>query len=209
MERKEFFDPDQLKLLLDRESKINLQSVSSWPEYQAWNNMLYSVASPKHGNYEMYKKQGITVAKEWMHVQNFLADMGRRPKGFILGRIDCTKNFSADNCAWMTRGQNKRNLDEAKEKFARMEYDQKVEAQKVVEETKPKPIFVPEELAIRYMGKLDYLLDLASLYADEEKSIQKKLAATNALICRVNEMIKDTDKNMTVDNKMFDFLENI
>lgn len=209
MERKDFFSSDQLKVLMGRESKMNVKSISSWPEYQAWNNMIYSTTNAKDARYEMYKSQGITVSKEWMHVEQFLTDMGRRPKNFVLGRIDCTKGFSAENCAWMTRGQNRKNIDEARMKNERLSYEINIEEEKMIEETKPKPIFVPEELAMKYIGKLDYLLDLAALYAEEEKSIQKKLEALNALICRVNELIKETDKRMNVDVKMFDFLENI
>ncbi len=182
---------------------------SSWPEYQAWNNMVNSTTCDKDSRYEIYKDHGITVCERWKNAENFLKDMGRRPKGFVLGRFDGTKGFSPENCAWMTRSQNIINLKIATEKFERIKYDKEVERKNQERTVKPAKVYVPDDLAHRYLGKLDYLLDLSVLYTEEEKSIKQKIVALDALISKVNELLKTQDRALGDSSKMFDFLQNI
>ncbi len=182
---------------------------SSWPEYQAWNNMVYSTTCAKDERFALYKEQGITVCEHWNNPENFLMDMGRRPKGLVLGRFDASLGFSPKNCAWMTRSQNMANLKIAKDKFERIKYDKEVERKKQEELVKPAKIYVPDDLAHRYLGKLDYLLDLSALYAEEEKSTKQKIVALDALICKVNELRKTQDKELSDTGTMFDFLQNV
>jgi len=185
------------------------KATSAWPEYQAWNNMVYSTTSSKDERFELYRELGITVCERWQNPENFLKDMGRRPKGFVLGRIDCTKGFAPENCAWMTRSQNRTNLKVSNEKLERLKYDKEVELKKQEEAAKPPKVYVPDDLAHRYLGKLDYLLDLSVLYTEEEKSIKNKIVALDALICKVNELLKTQDKTLGDTSKMFDFLQNV
>lgn len=50
--------------------------------------------------YRHYGARGITVDPRWENFQNFLADMGERPEGMTLDRIDPDKGYSLDNCRW-------------------------------------------------------------------------------------------------------------
>ena len=62
------------------------------PEYGAWQNMR-----------QRAKRQGVTVCDRWLNsFENFLADMGERPDGLILGRIEADRGFEPGNCHWTT-----------------------------------------------------------------------------------------------------------
>lgn len=49
-----------------------------------------------------YKKRGIAYCSEWELFDNFYNDMGERPQGTSLDRIDPTKNYYKENCRWST-----------------------------------------------------------------------------------------------------------
>lgn len=61
-------------------------------------------------DYARYGGRGVTVCDEWRgSFEAFLADMGFRPEGLQIDRIDTTKGYSRDNCRWVTSKQNNRN----------------------------------------------------------------------------------------------------
>lgn len=65
--------------------------------------MMMRCKNKKHISYEYYGGSGIDVCERWTGKDgftNFLNDMGKRPDGCTLDRIDPTKGYSKDNCRW-------------------------------------------------------------------------------------------------------------
>lgn len=65
--------------------------------------MIQRCTNPNAYKYPSYGAKGITVCDEWRaSFSQFLADMGERPQGTSLDRIDGTKGYFAGNCRWAT-----------------------------------------------------------------------------------------------------------
>lgn len=79
------------------------------PTYITWINMKNRCLNNKITSYKWYGARGITVCKEWYIFKNFLADMGKKPEGKSLGRIDNNGNYNKNNCRWSTPEEQARN----------------------------------------------------------------------------------------------------
>ena len=79
-------------------------------EYNTWAQMIARCVNPKATNYDEYGGRGIKVCDRWLEsFENFLADMGERPEGMTLDRIEVDGNYDPGNCRWATNAEQARN----------------------------------------------------------------------------------------------------
>lgn len=76
------------------------------PTYHSWKSMRRRCSDPDDKD---YGGRGIGVCKRWDKFEKFLSDMGERPAGKTLDRINSNKNYSPSNCKWSTASEQQNN----------------------------------------------------------------------------------------------------
>jgi hypothetical protein len=71
--------------------------------------MRYRCTNPMSKDWKKYGGRGVTVCERWDDFTNFLADMGERPQGMTIDRVDNLGNYEPGNCRWATTTQQQQN----------------------------------------------------------------------------------------------------
>lgn len=79
------------------------------PTHVSWAGMMGRCYSKSHSKYSSYGAKGITVCDRWHDFRNFLQDMGERPAGHTIDRIELKGNYEPSNCRWATAIQQANN----------------------------------------------------------------------------------------------------
>lgn len=82
------------------------------PEFKTWANMKKRCENASYEHFQHYGGRGITICERWQNFELFFEDMGERPQGASIDRIDPNGNYEPLNCVWESRAQqalNKRN----------------------------------------------------------------------------------------------------
>lgn len=88
---------------------ITTHGMSNTPVYKVWHAMLERCRNPNNPAWKDYGGRGISVCERWKDFAVFNSDMGDRPSGGTLDRIDVNGNYEPSNCRWISQAGNANN----------------------------------------------------------------------------------------------------
>lgn len=89
--------------------RIKTHGMSYTSTFKIWTGILRRCNNKNFKAYKYYGGRGIKVDERWLHFQNFIDDMGIRPEGLSIDRINNDGNYEPSNCRWATATQQSSN----------------------------------------------------------------------------------------------------
>lgn len=104
--------------------------------YMVWGAMIQRCTNKNNARYSNYGGRGINVCDRWADFQNFLDDMGNKPDGYTLERIDNNEGYCKDNCQWVS--YKKQNANRRNNKYVSLDGEVKTYGEWCAEKGVPK-----------------------------------------------------------------------
>lgn len=90
-------------------NRFRSHGLKKHPLYNIWNAMIKRCYRTANKDYHLYGGRGIGVSKDWHSINSFIRDMGTRPEGHSLERIDNERGYCKENCTWSTSSEQSKN----------------------------------------------------------------------------------------------------
>ena len=98
------------KKAADLAARATTHNMTGTRTYQTWASMLDRCRNPKNKRFYDYGGRGISVCWRWKRFERFLEDMGKRPQGKTLERLNNSEGYCPTNCWWATPAEQQRNM---------------------------------------------------------------------------------------------------